>query len=319
MPPAVPQSAHPTASAPHSGSALARSDKVTEAHRSPFAEALRQISKNPLAVASFFLLAFIVIVSLLAPWIAPHNPDALNLVDAKLVPPFFAEGGSWQYPLGTDASGRDVLSRLLYGGRLSLFIGIVPVLLSCALGIPLGLVSGYVGGFVDEILMRVTDILLAFPSILLALIVVAFLGQGLFNLMLAVGLANAPSFARIVRGSVLSERSKDYVASAVGLGAQHSRVLGRHVLPNIMNAVLVIATLNFASALLEAAGLSFLGLGVKPPTAEWGAMLADGKNYFYDGWWMIFFPGAAIFIVVMSLNILGDALRDALDPRLKGR
>jgi ABC-type dipeptide/oligopeptide/nickel transport system permease subunit len=207
----------------------------------------------------------------------------------------------------------------LYGGRISLFIGIMPVILGCSIGIPLGLISGYLGGTVDEVLMRITDVLLAFPSILLALIVVAFLGQGLFNLMLAVGLANAPSFARIVRGSVLSERHKDYVASAVAMGAKQTRILTRHVLPNIMNAVLVIMTLNFASALLEAAGLSFLGLGVKPPTAEWGAMLADGKNYFYDGWWMIFFPGVAIFLVVMSLNILGDVLRDALDPRLKGR
>jgi ABC-type dipeptide/oligopeptide/nickel transport system permease subunit len=292
---------------------------TTTKHRSPFAEALLQVSKNKLAMTSLVVLLIIVLLALFAPWLAPHNPDELNLVEAKLVPPFFSPGGNWVYPLGTDASGRDVLSRLLYGGRVSLFIGIVPVLLGCVLGIPLGLISGYLGGFIDEILMRINDILLAFPSILLALIVVAFLGQGLFNLMLAVGLANAPAFARIVRGAVLSERHKDYVASAVGLGATHARVLGRHVLPNIMNAVLVIMTLNFASALLEAAGLSFLGLGVKPPTAEWGAMLADGKNYFYDGWWMIFFPGVAIFLVVMSLNILGDALRDALDPRLKGR
>jgi ABC-type dipeptide/oligopeptide/nickel transport system permease subunit len=288
-------------------------------HHSPFQNALRQVASNPLAILSSAVLAMIFLLAVFAPWIAPHNPDALNLVDAKLVPPFFSPGGGWTYPLGTDASGRDVLSRLLYGGRISLFIGIMPVILGCSIGIPLGLISGYLGGTVDEVLMRITDVLLAFPSILLALIVVAFLGQGLFNLMLAVGLANAPSFARIVRGSVLSERHKDYVASAVAMGAKQTRILTRHVLPNIMNAVLVIMTLNFASALLEAAGLSFLGLGVKPPTAEWGAMLADGKNYFYDGWWMIFFPGVAIFLVVMSLNILGDVLRDALDPRLKGR
>ena len=287
--------------------------------RSPWIRAWNEIRQNRLAFLSFGIIVAVAVVAVLAPLLAPHSPDAMQLDTARLVPPFFVEGGSWVHPLGTDSTGRDVLSRLLYGSRISLFIGIVPVFFGCLVGIPVGLTAGYLGGKVDEVLMRVNDILLAFPSILLALIIVAFLGQGIFNLMIAVGLSNAPLFARIVRGAALSERNRDYVSSATSLGSTSKRIVIRHILPNITSALIVVFTLNFASALLEAAGLSFLGLGVKPPTAEWGAMLADGKNYFYDGWWMIVFPGIAIFLVVMSLNVLGDALRDALDPRAAKR
>lgn len=287
--------------------------------RSPWVRTWNEITHNKLAFASFCVVVATVLIALLAPWLAPHNPDEIKLLDGRLVPPFFLEGGSWAHPLGTDATGRDVLSRLLYGARISVVIGVVPVFFGCLAGVPVGLVAGYFGGKVDEILMRVNDILLAFPSILLALIIVAFLGQGIFNLMIAVGLSNAPTFARIVRGAVLAERNRDYVASAVSLGSTSPRIVSRHIFPNITSSLIVVFTISFASALLEAAGLSFLGLGVKPPTAEWGAMLADGKNYFYDGWWMIVFPGVAIFLLVMSLNILGDSLRDALDPRAARR
>lgn len=282
---------------------------------SPWAKAWKEIKQNRLSLTSFCLIAAVAGVAALAPVLAPHDPDLINLVDGRLMPPAWLEGGSSKHWLGTDASGRDVLSRLIYGARISLFLGIIPVLLAFALGVPVGLSAGYFGGKVDEILMRVNDCLLAFPSILLALIVVAFLGQGIGNLMIAVGISYAPTFARIIRSSVLSERNRDYVASAQSLGSGHSRIVSRHIFPNIMGPLIVVFTITFASALLEAAGLSFLGLGVRPPTAEWGSMLADGKNYFYDGWWMIIFPGLAIFAVVMSLNILGDTLRDALDPR----
>jgi ABC-type dipeptide/oligopeptide/nickel transport system permease subunit len=283
--------------------------------RSPWVRTWQEIRGNGLAFVSFCFVVFVFLIVLFAPLLAPHDPDAVDLLAGRLLPPFFVDGGSWVHPLGTDATGRDVLSRLIYGARISIVIGAVPVFFGCLLGVPLGLISGYFGGKIDETLMRINDVLLAFPSILLALIVVAFLGQGIFNLMIAVGLANAPAFARIVRGAVLAEREREYVASAQSLGATSPRVVVKHILPNITSALIVIFTINFASALLEAAGLSFLGLGVQPPTAEWGAMLADGKNYFYDGWWMIVFPGLAIFALVMSLNILGDALRDALDPR----
>jgi dipeptide transport system permease protein len=292
---------------------------TTANERSPWVRTWREITGNKLALVAFSVIVSVGLVALLAPLLAPHNPDAMSLVEGRLLPPFFVDGGTWTHPLGTDATGRDVLSRLMFGARLSLLIGIVPVFFGFAVGVPVGLLAGYLGGRVDEALMRVNDIFLAFPSILLALIVVAFLGQGIFNLMIAVGLSNAPAFARIVRSAVLSERNREYVASAASLGSPTPRIVLRHILPNITSSLIVIFTINFASALLEAAGLSFLGLGVKPPTAEWGAMLADGKNYFYDGWWMIVFPGIAIFLVVMSLNILGDALRDALDPRAAKR
>ena len=274
-----------------------------------------EIKCNKLALFSFSFIVVMILLALFAPLLAPHDPDALNLVEAKLLPPFFLEGGNTRYLLGTDSSGRDLFSRVLYGGRISLFIGFVPICLAFFLGVPFGLAAGYFGGKTDEILMRINDCLLAFPSILLALIVVAFLGQGIGNLMIAVGLSYVPSFARILRSAVLAERNRDYVLSAQAMGASHFRVMARHIFPNITPALIVVFTLNFASALLEAAGLSFLGLGVRPPTAEWGAMLADGKNYFYDGWWMLVVPGVVIFLVVMSLNILGDALRDAWDPR----
>jgi dipeptide transport system permease protein len=287
--------------------------------RSPWVRTWTEIRGNKLAFLSFGIVVATALIAVFAPWLAPHSPEAMQLVEGRLLPPFFMEGGNTSHVLGTDATGRDVLSRLIYGSRVSLFIGIVPVFFGCLIGIPVGLAAGYLGGKVDEALMRVTDILLAFPSILLALIIVAFLGQGIFNLMIAVGLASAPAFARIVRSAVLSERNREYVASAESLGSATPRIVWRHIFPNITSSLIVLFTINFASALLEAAGLSFLGLGVKPPTAEWGAMLADGKNYFYDGWWMIVFPGIAIFLVVMSLNILGDSLRDALDPRAAKR
>ncbi|MCA2961445.1 MAG: ABC transporter permease [Silvanigrellales bacterium] len=287
--------------------------------RSPWVRTWTEIRGNKLAFLSFGIVVATALIAVFAPWLAPHSPEAMQLVEGRLLPPFFMEGGNTSHVLGTDATGRDVLSRLIYGSRVSLCIGIVPVFFGCLIGIPVGLAAGYLGGKVDEALMRVTDILLAFPSILLALIIVAFLGQGIFNLMIAVGLASAPAFARIVRSAVLSERNREYVASAESLGSATPRIVWRHIFPNITSSLIVLFTINFASALLEAAGLSFLGLGVKPPTAEWGAMLADGKNYFYDGWWMIVFPGIAIFLVVMSLNILGDSLRDALDPRAAKR
>lgn len=291
---------------------------VNQASTSPWVRAYVEIRKNKLAMFCSFILMGLVLLAILAPWIAPFDPDAIDF-DSKLVPPFFYPDGSTVHWLGTDNSGRDVLSRLLFGARISMSLGIVPVFIASIIGVPLGLASGYLGKRFDEALMRVTDVLLAFPSILLALIVVAFLGQGIFNLMIAVGLSYAPTFARIVRSAVVAERNREYVTSAVSLGSSHRRVIFRHLLPNVTSSLIVVFTLTFASALVEAAGLSFLGLGVRPPSSEWGSMLSDGKNYFYDGSWMIIFPGLLIFIVVISFNILGDCLRDAFDPRFKGR
>ncbi|MEY4065554.1 MAG: hypothetical protein RIR26_1762, partial [Pseudomonadota bacterium] len=251
--------------------------------------------------------------------LARHDPLALQLENGRFLPPFFMEGGSVLHLFGTDSSGRDVFARVLHGGRISLALGFIPVLLGAGLGVPLGLFSGYLGGKTDQLLMRINDCLLAFPAILLALILVAFLGQGILNLMIAVGLSYAPTFARVARGAALGERNKEYVLGAFANGASLNRILFRHVLPNILNSVVVVATMSFASALLEAAGLSFLGLGVRPPAPEWGAMLAEGKADFYQAWWTLLFPGMAIFLTVLALNVLGDVLRDVLDPRAERR
>lgn len=274
-----------------------------------------ELRANRSAQLALAVLALLIAVSVAAPVLSSHDPLTLNLESGRFLPPFFAEGGSFSHPLGTDGAGRDVFARVLYGGRISLALGFLPVAIGAGLGVPLGLLSGYLGGRTDQFLMRVNDCLLAFPAILLALILVAFLGQGIVNLMIAVGLAYAPTFARVARAAALGERNKEYVTGALANGASLQRILFRHVFPNILNSIVVVATMSFASALLEAAGLSFLGLGVRPPSPEWGAMLAEGKVDFYQAWWTLVFPGVAIFLTVLSLNVLGDALRDALDPR----
>ena len=274
-----------------------------------------ELRANRSAQLAIAVLALLVIVSVAAPLLSFHDPLTLNLESGRFLPPFFADGGSFSHPLGTDGAGRDVLARVLYGGRISLALGFLPVAIGAGLGVPLGLFSGYLGGRTDQFLMRVNDCLLAFPAILLALILVAFLGQGVINLMIAVGFAYAHTFARVARASALGERNKEYVTGALANGASLQRILFKHVFPNILNSIVVVATMSFASALLEAAGLSFLGLGVRPPSPEWGAMLAEGKADFYQAWWTLVFPGVAIFLTVLSLNVLGDALRDALDPR----
>lgn len=274
-----------------------------------------ELRVNRSAQLALAVLALLIVVSVAAPVLSSHDPLTLNLESGRFLPPFFAEGGSFSHPLGTDGAGRDVFARVLYGGRISLALGFLPVAIGAGLGVPLGLLSGYLGGRTDQFLMRVNDCLLAFPAILLALILVAFLGQGIVNLMIAVGLAYAPTFARVARAAALGERNKEYVTGALANGASLQRILFRHVFPNILNSIVVVATMSFASALLEAAGLSFLGLGVRPPSPEWGAMLAEGKADFYQAWWTLVFPGVAIFLTVLSLNVLGDALRDALDPR----
>lgn len=295
--------------------ALPSTPLVVRRRPSVWRRAWQEIRSSAVSLAAFGIILFFACIAIVSLFWTPHDPLAVNIVDAKLLPPAFMEGGNFRFLLGTDASGRDLLSRLMQGAQLSLIVGFVPVCLSLVLGVPFGLVAGYAGGKIDELIMRINDVFLAFPSILLALIVVAVLGQGVFNLMIAVGVAHAPTFARVVRGAVLSQVRQDYVHAATSLGARQPRIVIRHIFPNIVNALIVIFTIAFASALLEAAGLSFLGLGVRPPTPEWGSMLADGKEYFMDGWWMILSPGICIFLVVISLNVLGDNLRDALDPR----
>jgi dipeptide transport system permease protein len=248
--------------------------------------------------------------------IAPHDPDIQDKT-AFLQPPVWQDGGTWTYILGTDPVGRDMLSRLLYGARFSLLIGLVVVVLAVVGGVTLGLLAGFFRGWVDVAIMRVMDIILSFPSLLLALVLVTILGPGLFNAMLAIALVLQPHFARLVRAAVMSEKTREYVVAAEVAGAKNMRLMFLTILPNCMGPLIVQATLSFSNAILEAAALGFLGLGAQPPTPEWGTMLANAREFILRAWWVVTFPGLAILITVLAINLMGDGLRDALDPKLK--
>ncbi|MBU0584713.1 MAG: ABC transporter permease subunit [Alphaproteobacteria bacterium] len=273
-------------------------------------------SENRGAVLGFWLFVLLVIVALLAPVIAPHLPNA-QYRDAVLVPPFWEEGGSAVFPLGTDPVGRDMLSRLLYGAQYSLFIGVVVTTIALLGGIFIGVIAGYFGGWIDTVIMRIMDVILAFPSLLLALVLVAVLGPGLTNAMIAIALVLQPHFVRLTRAAVMTEKGREYVTAARVAGAGPMRLMFRTILPNTMAPLIVQATLSFSSAILDAAALGFLGMGAQPPTPEWGTMLAEAREFILRAWWVVTFPGIAILITVLAINLVGDGLRDALDPKLK--
>ncbi|MHB9143831.1 MAG: ABC transporter permease [Symbiobacteriia bacterium] len=270
----------------------------------------RRLRKHRLAVAGLVVFLALVLISAAAPVLAPYNPNA-NDYSVKLQPPTRA------HLFGTDDFGRDILSRIIWGGQRSLSVGIVAVGIGLSAGLIIGAVAGYAGGWVDNLLMRAMDILLAFPSILLAIAIMSILGRGLGKAMIAIGIVAIPHYARIVRASVLTIRENDYVVAAQASGASHSRILWRHVMPNAMAPIIVRATLGTSEAILEAAALGFLGLGVQPPYAEWGAMLAGVQEYIRVAPHVTAFPGLMITLTVLALNLFGDGLRDALDPRLK--
>jgi dipeptide transport system permease protein len=273
-------------------------------------------SRNRGAVAGLGLFALLVLLALLAPLIAPHDP-AGQYRDALLLPPAWVEGGRADFLLGTDQVGRDMLSRLLHGARYSLFIGALVVVLALAGGIAMGLVAGYLRGWVDVLIMRVMDVILAFPSLLLALVLVAVLGPGLFNAMIAIAVVLQPHFVRLTRASVLNELTKDYVTASRVAGAGPFRMMLKTILPNCLPPLIVQATLSFSNAILDAAALGFLGMGAQPPTPEWGTMLADAREFILRAWWVVTFPGVMILVTVLAINLVGDGLRDALDPKLK--
>jgi len=273
------------------------------------AGALRRLARHPGAVLGLSLLGVLAGLALGAPWLAPRDPIRTSPRDALQAP-------ATRFVLGSDQFGRDVLSRVLYGARLSLTVGLVSVSIAVGLGMPIGLLAGYYGGRVDLVLMRGMDVLLAFPGILLALAIVAVLRPGLGNLMIAVGLAAVPTYARLVRGSVLAAREHLYVEAARAVGCRDLGILGRYLLPNVLATLVVTATLGLGTAVLSAAALSFLGLGSQPPEPEWGRMLSEGRDYLREAWWISTFPGAAIMATVLAMNLLGDGLRDVLDPRL---
>jgi peptide/nickel transport system permease protein len=293
----------------NASTAIAADPSITGKRRSVFQKFL----KDPVTFVAFSVFLVIVLAAVFAPYLGLKDPVEGSLID-RLKPP-----GTPDYLLGTDQFGRDMLSRLVWGGRTSLTIGFAAVLLAMLVGVSLGLLSGYLVGRFDFWVMRFIDIMLAFPYILLALTIVAILGPGLINAMLAVSIAGVPYYVRIARGSALEYREREFVHAAQAAGAPLWRILVRHVLPNSLSPIVVAATLDVGFMIMAAAGMSFLGLGAQPPTAEWGVMLSDGRQFLRVAPWVSILPGLMIFVVVLSLNLLGDRLRDLLDPRALGR
>jgi peptide/nickel transport system permease protein/dipeptide transport system permease protein len=284
--------------------------------RHPLIEQCSRLWRNKTAVAGLVIIVCFILAALFAPWLAPHDPVETSLYD-QLKPPVWHAAGTWKNILGTDELGRDTLSRIIYGARVSLLVALVSVGLAFSVGTLLGSLSGYYRGVLDNVVMRVMDMILAFPYLLLAIVVVAYLGPSLENAMMAIGITYVPRFARIVRGSVLEECGKDYVMAARAVGARDLRIVFLAVLPNCLGPLIVQTTLSMASAILDAAALSFLGLGAQPPTPEWGAMIARSRSLILRASWVMTFPGIAILLAVLGFNLLGDGLRDALDPRLR--
>jgi peptide/nickel transport system permease protein len=293
---------------PASPSAL----RAPEPRRRAAALSWRRMVRSPNLIIGLVIVAVVVGASLFARFIAPYNPIDQSFAD-QLRPP------SWVHPFGTDEFGRDIFSRVIYGSRIALAVGLISDGISLAAGVALGIIAGYFSGWPDTAVMRTMDVLLAFPYLLLAMIVVAILGPSLTNAMIAIGVVYMPRFARLVRGTVLSIREQEFIEGARAIGGGPLRVLSRHVLPNVLSPIIVLATLTIGFAIVETAGLSFLGLGASPPTPEWGSMLATGRSYMLTAPWITTFPGVAILITVIGFNLVGDGLRDLLDPRLRGR
>ncbi|CAG0951886.1 putative D,D-dipeptide transport system permease protein DdpC [Gammaproteobacteria bacterium] len=273
---------------------------------------MKRMFANPLARWGFLVIASILLLALLAPWIAPYDPDAID-VKAILLPPSAAH---W---MGTDGLGRDVFSRMLFGARISLLVGFVAVGIATAIGVVLGAIAGYYRGWVDVVIMRLVDVMLSIPTFFLILAVIAFLTPSIWNIMIVIGLTSWMGVTRLVRAEFLSLREREYVLAAETLGAHDGRLIFRHLLPNSLTPIIVSSVLGIASAVLVESGLSFLGLGVQPPQASWGNILTDGKEYIQFAWWLSAFPGLAILLTVLGYNLLGEGLRDALDPRTNNK
>jgi dipeptide transport system permease protein len=299
---------------------IAAPDSVVQesrsARRAMLAEFWHYFSRNRGAVLGLVIFGLFVAAAIFAPLLAPHSPIQ-QYRDTILLPPSWTEGGRSEFLLGTDQVGRDILSRLIFGARFSLFIGIVVVTVALVSGILIGLISGYFRGWIDIAIMRLMDVILAFPSLLLALVLVAVLGPGLLNAMIAIALVYQPHFVRLTRAAVMGEKTRDYVVAARVAGAGPIRLMTRTILPNCLAPLIVQATLSFSNAILDAAALGFLGMGAQPPTPEWGTMLAEAREFILRAWWVVTFPGLAILITVLAINLIGDGLRDALDPKLK--
>lgn len=278
-------------------------------------EYIKILFKNRLSVIGLVIIVLLIVMAIFAPIITPYPEQAKGEPSLKerLQPP------SWKHPFGTDHMGRDILSRVIYGSRTSLVIGFSVVTIALVVGLFLGIVAGYFGGKFDTIIMRITDVFLAFPPLLLALLIATTLGRGMLNAILALAITWWPWYTRLARGMAISVKGRPYVEAAKAMGIPDWKIMIRHVLPNSISPVIVQATMDIGSAILEAAALSFLGLGVQPPTPDWGLMVSEGKNYFLNYWWYPVFPGLAIFITVIAFNLVGDAIREVIDPRLRRR
>ena len=280
------------------------------------ADTIQEVARRRSALWGGIMLCVIFATSLLFPFFYHVDPLAQDLL-ARFTTPVWLDGGSMSHPLGTDNLGRDVLARILYGSRISLSVGFSAVLLGEFVGIILGLVSGYYGGKLDSLIMRTADIFMAYPFMLLTISVIAVLGNSKFNLILVLGISDWVIYARTIRGSVLSLKEKEFVEAARAAGTRNLPIITRHILPNVISPLLVLGTLRVANIIIWESGLSFLGMGVPPPAPSWGRMLADGRLYISDAWWLVTLPGLAIMLTILSINLLGDGLRDALDPRLR--
>ncbi|MBC2856568.1 MAG: ABC transporter permease [Cetobacterium sp.] len=291
---------------------MAEQTVVTTKKRSQWAEVWRSLKKNKMALTGLFILTVLILLAIFADQIANYDNVVIKQnLRMRLKPP------SAQHWLGTDEFGRDIFARIIHGARVSLKVGVVAVGIAIVIGGTLGAIAGYYGGKLDNVIMRIMDIFLAVPSILLAIAIVSALGPNLLNLMVAISVSSIPGYARIVRASVLSIRDQEFVEAARAIGASDGRIIFRHIIPNALAPVIVQGTLGVAGAILSTAGLSFIGLGIQPPAPEWGSMLSGGRQYLRYAWWVTTFPGVVIMITILSLNLLGDGLRDALDPRLK--
>jgi peptide/nickel transport system permease protein len=278
----------------------------------------RLLLKSKTGTLGMLIVLCVVLMAIFAPALAPHDPAKTN-VAKRLLPPMWQEKGKPEHPLGTDNLGRDVLSRILYGSQISLLVGICAVVVAGLIGVVMGLASGYYGGWLDAVLMRTTDAFLAIPNILFMLVILAVMGPSLMTLIFVLGFTNWTTYARMVRGEVLSIKERDFVRGARAVGASDLRIITKHILPNVISSFIVISTLSVATTIISEASLSFLGLGIQPPDVSWGGMLSDGRQYLATSWWVATFPGVAITITVLGIIFLGDFLRDTLDPRMKAK
>ena len=294
----------------HAANSLPIQPQAPPQSESLWLDALRRLRRQPLSIFSALLVCVLILTAIFGPLLAPYDPNDIDMANRFAAP-------SLEHPFGTDDFGRDILSRIMVGARVSLMVGIIAVGLSATVGSALGLLAGYTGRLTDEIIMRAMDILFAFPAILLAIAIMAALGRGVGNAMIAIGIVYIPIFARITRGSVLSVREEVYIEAARSIGSTDGRIMTRHILPNILSPIIVEITLSLSFAILAEAALSFFGLGTQPPDPSWGRMLSEGRAYFQQSAWLAIFPGLAIMLTVLGFNLLGDGLRDALDPRLK--